>query len=359
MKIALLGDIALIGKYDLTINNNAMSSLEKISKKLEQYDYVIGNLESPLTDETRTMVCKSMHLKSPVLNLELLKYLNIDAVSLANNHSYDYGRKGIEDTINLLKKNKIDFFGIDGKSILLENISLSGFCCYSTNAFGYNNDSSQKGVNALTYKEVFKQVKLDQKMNKLSLLSLHWGDEHTNYPRYDHIKFARYLSKHNNIVISGHHPHVIQGVEQIDNSVIAYSQGNFCFDDCIAISGTGMNLKQNEENRESFILDVETHGSKVKNYECIGIREVEGEIILDSVDQKLSYISLVLQKIDDECEYQNMRVAQFLNPEFRINKFGKKNIIWFLKRLNYYALGSFLTAKFNAKKYKQFFLSGL
>lgn len=359
MKIALLGDIALIGKYDLTINHNAMSSLKKISKILEQYDYVIGNLESPLTDETRTMVCKSMHLKSPVLNVELLKYLNLNAVSLANNHSYDYGRKAIEDTINLLKKNGIDYFGIDGKTILLENISISGFCCYSTNASGYKNNSSQKGVNALTYGEVIKQVKLDQKFDKLSLLSLHWGDEHTNYPRYDHIKFARYLTELNNIVISGHHPHVIQGVEQVDNSVIAYSQGNFCFDDCIAISGTGMNLKQNEENRESFILDVETHGSKVIKYECIGIRDVDGEIILDSVEKKLSDISLVLHKIEDECEYQIMRAAQFLNPEFRMNKFGKKNMLWYLRRLNYYALGSYFIAKINAIKYKKLFLSGL
>ncbi|MHB8828648.1 MAG: CapA family protein [Syntrophales bacterium] len=359
MKIALLGDIALIGKYDLEKNSDAKLSLENISNFLKQYDYVIGNLESPLTNQTTTKVCKSMHLRSNIKNVELLKYLNIRAVSLANNHSYDYGRKGVDETIGILENNDIEYLGIDGKNILINNISVSGFCCYSTNAFGYNSHANSKGINALSYNNVLKQVESDKKANNLSLLSLHWGDEHTNYPRYDHVKFARLLAEKNDVVISGHHPHVTQGIEQIGSSVIAYSQGNFCFDDCAAISGTGMVLKQNDENRESFILEVTIEGNKIQEYKAIGIREINGKIILDPVSDKLSIISSSLKDKISEVEYQKKRVLQFSNPTLRLKKFGAKNFKWYVKRLNYYSIGAFILAKFNAGKYQKLFSSHL
>jgi len=113
MKIAFLGDIALIGKYDITKNQKAKNRLRILANKLKGYDYVVGNLESPLTEVNRTLVCKSMHLKSSIENIELLKYLNIDAVSLANNHLYDYGRSGLEETILVLDKNNIDWLYIE------------------------------------------------------------------------------------------------------------------------------------------------------------------------------------------------------------------------------------------------------
>ena len=257
MKIAFLGDIALIGKYDLTQSLNAKSRLNTIADYLKNFDHVIGNLETPLTSKKKSLVCKSMHLRSDPINVEILKFLNIDIVSLANNHSYDFGRKGIDDTIEILKSNNIDFYGFDNKYVNIGDLTLRGYCCLTTNAFGYNSKTKKKGVNTLDYSKVISDVNNDNINGKLSLLSMHWGDEHTNYPRYEHVKFSRYLSKINNVVINGHHPHVVQGIEKINNSIIAYSQGNFCFDDCKSISGTGMELKQNDSNRESFILEVE------------------------------------------------------------------------------------------------------
>ncbi|MFC2151995.1 CapA family protein [Bacteroidota bacterium] len=352
MKIALLGDIALIGKYDLTKNAKAKQGLEKISNFLKSYDYVIGNLETPLTDRTRTLVPKSMHLKSPLKNIELLKYLNISAVSLANNHIYDYGRKAVEDTIKILRDNNIEYVGIDGRSITLDKIEINGYCCYSTNAFGYNN-RDKKGVNTLTYNRILNQTEKDKNSNKLSLFSIHWGDEHTNYPRFDHLKLARELTEKNNIIINGHHPHVIQGVEKVNDSVIAYSQGNFCFDDCKAISGTGLELKQVEANRESFILEVEIEGNKIINYNNIGIKEINNEIILDSIKEKLNMISSKLKNISDIVRYQQERIMQIKNPEFRVKKFGEKNLKWYLKRLNYFPIGAYIFGKINKKRYNE------
>lgn len=71
MKIAFLGDITLIGKYDLTKSPDAKNRLKELSNQLNSYDYVVGNLESPLTDVHKTLVCKSMYLRSPRKNVEL------------------------------------------------------------------------------------------------------------------------------------------------------------------------------------------------------------------------------------------------------------------------------------------------
>jgi poly-gamma-glutamate synthesis protein (capsule biosynthesis protein) len=355
MKIAFLGDLALIGKYDLSKNPNAKSSLKEIAHFLKSYDYVIGNLESPLTDRTRSTVPKSMHLRSPKVNVELLKFLNINFVSLANNHSYDFGRKGIDDTIKVLNKNGIEYFGIDNRSIPIINATLSGYCCYSTNAVGYNSASNTKGVNTLDYTEVIKQIEQDKASNKITLLSIHWGDEHTNYPKFDHIQFARLLSQKNNIVVSGHHPHVVQGIEKVNDSIIAYSQGNFCFDDCEAISGTGMKLIQNEENRESFILEVNISQNKIESYKTIGIKEIDNRVVFNPIDTKLSRISEELTNISDRAKYQENRILQFSDPQFRMEKFGKKDIKWYFKRLNYYAIGAYLLGKINKRKYNSSF----
>lgn len=82
-----------------------------------------------------------MHLRSDIENGTILKELGINAVSLANNHVYDFGRKGVEETISELDRLNILWYGIDGKTVYTEvcgqKIALSGFCCYSTNGVNY------------------------------------------------------------------------------------------------------------------------------------------------------------------------------------------------------------------------------
>lgn len=81
---------------------------------------------------------KSAYLKGNLADVELLKFLHITHVTLANNHMYDYNAQGLEDTIDILEKmdekNDIRWYGVDGKTaIIKENetcVILMGFCCY-------------------------------------------------------------------------------------------------------------------------------------------------------------------------------------------------------------------------------------
>lgn len=360
MKIAFLGDIALIGKYDLTKNPEAKDKLKCLSEELEQYDYVVGNLESPLTNKDKTLVCKSMHLKSDMINVELLKYLNIDAVSLANNHTYDYGKKGIEETIKTLDDNKIEWFGVNSKTLIKEidgeKISFSGFCCFSTNGTNYKTKNKTKGVNLLNYENVINQLETDKENNAFSILSFHWGDEHTNYPKYEHVRLAKKIAKKNDVLIVGHHPHIIQGVQKINNSVIAYSLGNFLFDDCVSINGN-FKLIQNTNNKKTFIFEVEIQNGTISENKFRGVRDEE-EFVFFNIENEINEISKPLYLIKDYYIYEDIRIKQIRKE--RQKKFGKRNIKWLRSRLNYYSIGAYLSAKILNRKYlkeKKKFLS--
>lgn len=354
MKIAFIGDIALIGKYNLEKNGDVKSRLKILANKLEEYDYVIGNLESPITDVDNTMVCKSMHLKTSKKNIEILKYLHIDAVSLANNHTFDYGKAGLQDTIEILEKHDIEWYGVNGKFLNKvingEKISISGFACLSTNGSGYMSSYTKKGINPLTYDSILGQIKLDFASGSYSVMSFHWGDEHTNYPKIEHIELAKKIVDIKDVIIHGHHPHVIQGVQEFNNSVIAYSLGNFIFDDCTSINGR-FNLKQNEQNKTSFIMEVEMNNGKIINTSNIGFKEKEHSFEFFDIEDDIKEISTEINSISSNKQYENLRLSQI--KEVRSEKFGRRDIKWLISRLNYYSIGARIATIIRSKKYKK------
>ena len=115
MKVALLGDIALIGRYDKTITLDTEKRIEIVHNIVNDCDCVIANLESPLTTKTKTTACKGVYLRSDPENVDLLKLMGITHVTLANNHIYDYGKYGAEETIKTLEKAGIKYIGLNNK----------------------------------------------------------------------------------------------------------------------------------------------------------------------------------------------------------------------------------------------------
>lgn len=350
IKIAFLGDIAFIGKYNLENNKNAKLRLGQLAKKLQEYDLVIANLESPLTEVNRSFICKSMHLKSPTINIELLKYLNIGVVSLANNHAYDYGKKGLNETIEILEANNIEYFGVDDKYIAKviegERINISGFCCYSTNACGYMKNG--KGINTLIPQSVYNQLEKDLKDDALSILSFHWGDEHTNFPRREHIEFSHELAQKYKAIIYGHHPHVMQGIEKVKDSLIAYSLGNFCFDDCTSINGK-LTVKLNDDNKQGYLLEVNINEGKIIRYNTVEIEDKHDEIVIVDNKNVVNQISNCLEEYKDKEGYDLRRKKQYMKTHNE--KFGNKDLNWLINRLNYYSIGAVLKSKLTTKVY--------
>lgn len=352
MRIAFLGDIALIGKYDLVINPHVKKRLNLLAEKLNEFDFVVANLESPLTDKSSSLVCKSMHLRTSSVNVELLKYLNIKAVTLGNNHIHDFGKKGLEDTIAILEQNGIEWFGANAKQLVREikgeKVCFSGFCCYSANGTGYIENNDIVGINTLTYDNVMQQLQRDRDNEAFTILSLHWGIEHTNYPSYEHVKLTEALAEVKDVLVHGHHPHIIQGVRKINSSVVAYSLGNCLFDDCTSING-GFTLKQNKDNKKSFIFEVEIQKGKIINFDHFGFKDEDEGLVFFDITEELQKISEPLNKVSNISLYESKRKEQF--NKAILNKFGKHDFKWFKSRLNYYSIGARIASVFRNKKY--------
>ncbi|MBI45080.1 MAG: hypothetical protein CMG66_02810 [Candidatus Marinimicrobia bacterium] len=349
MKIAFLGDIGLIGEYSLS--NGAYERIINIGNFLKDFDYVVANLETPLTKVNHSKKCKSMHLKSNPVNTKILNLLNINAVTLANNHIFDYGTKGLDETIKHLDINGIDYFGVNNKSIHLDydgnKIHFSGYCCYSTNGSQYLNNKI--GIHPLKFSKINEQLKIDKEKKYLSVLSLHWGDEHTNFPNPDQINFVSKISENANFLIHGHHTHNIQGVQKIKNNLVAYSLGNFCFDDCISPFVKNFVVKKNDENRKSFILSVEILDNKITKYDTIGIYDDKDMgIITKNINNELNYISNNIYNYKQK-KYMQLRYNQIQTN--RREKFSKRDLRWFLSKLNYYSIGSKVILILNKIRY--------
>ena len=127
-RIALLGDLAFFGRNCIDSNKAILDYFSDASEYLKSCDFVVGNLETPFIEDSRPLPGKSASIKASPNNVELLKYLNVNAVTLANNHVYDFGLEGYELTKSTLDNNSIEYFGIEGKVLTIDEelVALSG-----------------------------------------------------------------------------------------------------------------------------------------------------------------------------------------------------------------------------------------
>ncbi len=351
MRIALLGDTALFGKYSLDHNENIFTYFKAVREQLLNYDFVIANLETPFITNQKPFGYKSAYIGSSVRNIDILEYLGINIINLANNHIFDYGINAFNLTKQVLDKHNIQYFGVEGEEIFIKSgnnhVVFSGYCCYSTNPVG----NGDKGINELNFKKVKDRLIDNYQKGWNSILSIHAGQEHINYPNYDHILCARSLSKYAPYVYYGHHPHVLQGIEESDGSLLAYSLGNFCFDDVYTKKSENPLIVQNHNNKCSIILSLEYNDNKLTSYNFIPLysgdqrMEINRSEILDSLSVYSERLNL---HVDLYNEMRNSLWRAYLDSRKK-----QRDFQWYIKRLNINSLQMILASRRNKRKYNE------
>lgn len=336
MKLALIGDIALFGKMSLDENPHIKNKLSEVAAFLGGFDYVVGNMETPFSLEKKTNGAKSAYLCSDIQNVEILKHIGINAVSLANNHMFDYGHEGYETTKKVLKEAGIDFFGAEGKELYVEiqdnRLAFSGFCCYSTNPLQCVN-YGEYGVNAYDIEKVKEVIERNHRAGLMNVVAVHAGLEHVNYPSMDHIRAARLLTEVCPYIYYGHHPHVVQGVEVYKDSLIAHSLGNFCFDDVYnGISNTPLVLLS-ENNRTGMILDLTIEQNIIVDWkeQLIYIQE-DGVIRLIEDEETLLDYNSHLEKCEKNVDDYLLLRERIIGNRIAERK-KSRDFRWYLARL--------------------------
>jgi poly-gamma-glutamate capsule biosynthesis protein CapA/YwtB (metallophosphatase superfamily) len=212
--------------------------MQDVENILKSADVTFGNLEGALVDGGKARKqCKDTSkcylFRTPTKYARNLANSGFDLLSLANNHSFDFGRAGYNSTADILGEYGIKFAGEAGSSAILVHDDIKiGLLAYAPN-YGC--------TSLLHLRTVVKQVKELNKKCDILLVSFHGGAEgreHMNIPggmeyyygeqRGDVIKFAHSVIDAGADLVIGHGPHVPRAIELYKNKLVAYSLGNFC-----------------------------------------------------------------------------------------------------------------------------------
>lgn len=182
-------------------------------------DMTIVNLEGPLTNSEDMREGQTYSIKGDPEWVNLLTYGNIEAVSMGNNHRLDYKEQGSRDTVEALNQVGIIYAYDDNVGIYETKGIRIGFVSVNEVYFGAGVEKTmEEGIR-----------KLKEEGADLILACCHWGIERDNYPEdYQRILGKKCIDWGADLVI-GHHPHVLQGIEEYQGKFIIYSLGNFCF----------------------------------------------------------------------------------------------------------------------------------
>ncbi len=202
--------------------NNFLWPFEKTADFLRQADLTVINLESPLVQNCPLTQTGMIFCGDPG-NIEGLVFAGVDVATLANNHSLNFGRKGLDETIGFLKSAGIEpVFD----NILVKEVRGMKFAFLAFNDLEQN----QYTVTSSYEQEISAKVSLARQQADIVIISFHWGAEYVRYPAERLRKLAHLAIDSGADLILGNHPHWVQGIEIYKDKLINYAQGNFVFD---------------------------------------------------------------------------------------------------------------------------------
>ncbi len=209
---------------------------EKIKRFLIGSDIVVANAEGAFTSNPSKTVGT---LDAPLLftfdpeALTVIKKLGFTLFSQANNHSYNFGRKGLDESERYIESNGMDFFG---------DPLNQDFHSYMTTIRGQK--IAFVGYHEFAYDGfdvVIKEIKSLKEQHAFVIVYPHWGIEYDEGMTQGQITKAHDFIDAGADLILGAHPHVIEPIEIYKNKAIFYSLGNFIFDQS-SVGPTGKGL---------------------------------------------------------------------------------------------------------------------
>ncbi|MBR3794976.1 MAG: CapA family protein [Clostridia bacterium] len=224
--VTLGGDTTLGSTDDLRKRDDCFENVAKergygwffsgLADLFSSDDLTLVNFEGTLTEETAKKE-KKFNFKGPAEYTDILTLGSVEAVSIANNHTLDYGTKGREDTMANLENAGITVSGNGTLGVFEKDgvkVGMTGYC------FPYKDGK----------KDISKDVKALREMGcQIVIASFHWGSEYRADFTGEQRSIGRAAIKAGADIVVGHHPHIVQGIEAYNDTYILYSLGNLVF----------------------------------------------------------------------------------------------------------------------------------
>ncbi|PIU74947.1 MAG: hypothetical protein COS76_03360 [Candidatus Portnoybacteria bacterium CG06_land_8_20_14_3_00_39_12] len=239
----------------------------QIGDYLSQADLTIGNLESVISDQGHNVGSIYSFRADPRM-LEGLTFAGFDVLDPANNHVGDWTRLAFEDSTARLTNAGISNCGAGANfdeahtAVVRQAGSAKiGFLCYTDIAaaplFAKEN---QSGVANMDLTQLKKDIESAKQNVDIIVVQMHTGVEYQPHPNSKQKTFAKTAIDAGANLVVGHHPHVIQDFEQYKNGWIAYSLGNFIFDQDFSV-----------ETRHGQILKVTLRDKTIESVDLIDV----------------------------------------------------------------------------------------
>lgn len=274
IELFLVGDIMLDRGIEQQILNQGdwRWPFLEIEPYLREADILFGNLEGPLSDKG-VNVGSIYSFRANPLAMEGLEHAGFDVLSLANNHSFDYGRFALEDTMRRVTAADMSYAGsgfsrteAHSPAIIETKGTTIGFLAYtSLGSPNWQAREDQAGVawlDASRLSVLREDVQRAAELTDILVVSIHAGNEYATEPTIFQQEAAQIAIEAGADVVAEHHAHVLQPMEQYKDGWIAYGLGNFVFDQDFSV-----------ETKTGGIMRVEIENKKVQHAELIKTRQ--------------------------------------------------------------------------------------
>lgn len=273
--VILVGDIMLDRGVEQMIrkNQNFKFPFLKITDDLATADILFGNLEGPISDKGKKVGSIYSFRAMPEV-IEGLIVAGFDVLSIANNHSWDYGKEALEDTFLRFEKAGINYVGggfnqNEAYSPVIKEVGSRqvkiAFLAYTNLGSPYwkagENNSGIAWMSWEDFEKIKKDIKSSKEQADILIVSLHSGQEYTKTPTQFQVEFSKMAIEAGADLLIGHHPHIVQKNEKYKTGFIFYSLGNFIFDQGFS-----------EETMQGQIVKVLIQNNKIKEVTPINIK---------------------------------------------------------------------------------------
>jgi poly-gamma-glutamate synthesis protein (capsule biosynthesis protein) len=237
VSLIAVGDVMLsrgVAKKIKQYNNSNYPFLET-KDYLQSGDLVLGNLETPITAGREIQSGEMVFRSEPGIEVAL-KNAGFNILSLANNHTLNFGEKGLQDTFSYLNQAGIKYVGAGenqqaaNESVYLEIKGIKfAFLAYNYADVGPKL-ASEPTLAFMDPARMAETVKNAKQNADFVIVSMHAGTEYAALPNSFQKNFARAAIDAGAEIVIGHHPHVVETMEKYKGKYIFYSLGNFIFD---------------------------------------------------------------------------------------------------------------------------------
>ena len=267
--MVFVGDIMLsrgVGKI-MAEQNNWLYPFEHVREYLQKADLVFGNLEGPISGRGRNQGSIYSFNMDPYVVQGLID-ANIDVLSVANNHIFDYGPLAFIDTLAVLRLSGIDTVGggvnfEEAHRPLVRDMKGTKVAFLAYTNLLPRSLGEKNAVPATSYldEEIMKHdIEAAKTLVDIVMVSFHWGDEYSTKHNDWQERIAHEAINTGASLVVGHHPHVVEEVEQYRGGYIAYSLGNFIFDQNFS-----------EDTSKGLVLEVTVNDKKISGIKTTGV----------------------------------------------------------------------------------------